>query len=172
MAGAITLGVQTHPGCGTTIKHFATNNQETNRYGNSSNVSERALREIYVKGFGIAVRESQPKAVMSSYNLLNGKHTAESGDLIENILRCEFGFKGIVMTDWWIADFFTHCKDDIHPMVQPKLTAAAGSDIFMPGRRKDHESMMEGLKDGSVSRTQLQINATRVYRMAKELCKD
>ena len=172
MAGAITLGVQTHPGCGTTIKHFATNNQETNRYGNSSNVSERALREIYVKGFGIAVRESQPKAVMSSYNLLNGKHTAESGDLIENILRCEFGFKGIVMTDWWIADFFTHCKDDIHPMVQPKLTAAAGSDIFMPGRRKDHESMMEGLKDGSVSRTQLQINATRVYRMAKKLCKD
>ena len=172
MAGAITLGVQTHPGCGTTIKHFATNNQETNRYGNSSNISERALREIYVKGFGIAVRESQPKAVMSSYNLLNGKHTAESGDLIENILRCEFGFKGIVMTDWWIADFFTHCKDDIHPMVQPKLTAAAGSDIFMPGRRKDHESMMEGLKDGSVSRTQLQINATRVYRMAKELCKD
>ena len=172
MAGAITLGVQTHPGCGTTIKHFATNNQETNRYGNSSNVSERALREIYVKGFGIAVRESQPKAVMSSYNLLNGKHTAESGDLIENILRCEFGFKGIVMTDWWIADFFTHCKDDIHPMVQPKLTAAAGSDIFMPGRRKDHESMMEGLKDGSVSRTQLQINATRVYRMAKELYKD
>ena len=172
MAGAITLGVQTHPGCGTTIKHFATNNQETNRYGNSSNVSERALREIYVKGFGIAVRESQPKAVMSSYNLLNGKHTAESGDLIENILRCEFGFKGIVMTDWWIADFFTHCKDDIHPMVQPKLTAAAGSDIFMPGRRKDHESMMEGLKDGSVSRTQLQINATRVYHMAKELCKD
>ena len=172
MAGAITLGVQTHPGCGTTIKHFATNNQETNRYGNSSNVSERALREIYVKGFGIAVRESQPKAVMSSYNLLNGKHTAESGDLIESILRCEFGFKGIVMTDWWIADFFTHCKDDIHPMVQPKLTAAAGSDIFMPGRRKDHESMMEGLKDGSVSRTQLQINATRVYHMAKELCKD
>ena len=172
MAGAITLGVQTHPGCGTTIKHFSTNNQETNRYGNSSNVSERALREIYVKGFGIAVRESQPKAVMTSYNLLNGKHTAESRDLIENILRCEFGFEGIVMTDWWIADFFTHCKDDIHPMVQPKLTAAAGSDIFMPGRKKDQNSMMEGLNDGSVNREQLQINATRVYRMAKELCKD
>ena len=172
MAGAITLGVQTHPGCGTTIKHYSTNNQETNRYGNSSNVSERALREIYVKGFGIAVRESQPKAVMTSYNLLNGKHTAESRDLIENILRCEFGFEGIVMTDWWIADFFTHCKADIHPMVQPKLTAAAGSDIFMPGRKKDQDSMMEGLKDGSVSREQLQINATRVYCMAKELCKD
>ena len=109
---------------------------------------------------------------MTSYNLLNGKHTAESRDLIENILRCEFGFEGIVMTDWWIADFFTHCKDDIHPMVQPKLTAAAGSDIFMPGRKKDQNSMMEGLNDGSVNREQLQINATRVYRMAKELCKD
>ena len=172
MAGAITNGVQTHPGCGTTIKHYTTNNQETNRYGNSSNVSERALREIYVKGFGIAVRESQPKAVMTSYNLLNGKHTAESRDLIEYILRCEFGFEGIVMTDWWIADFFTHCKDDIHPMVQPKLTAAAGSDIFMPGRKKDQDSMMGGLRDGSVSREQMQINATRLYRMAKELCKD
>ena len=172
MAGAITLGVQKHPGCGTTIKHYSTNNQETNRYGNSSNVSERALREIYVKGFGIAVREAQPKAVMTSYNLLNGKHTAESRDLIENILRCEFGFGGIVMTDWWIADFFTHSKADIHPIVQPKLTAAAGSDLFMPGRNKDRESMAEGLRDGSVTREQLQINATRLYRMAKELCKD
>lgn len=172
MAGAITLGVQKHPGCGTTIKHYSTNNQETNRYGNSSNVSERALREIYVKGFGIAVREAQPKAVMTSYNLLNGKHTAESRDLIEYILRCEYGFEGIVMTDWWIADFFTHSKADIHPIVQPKLTAAAGSDLFMPGRKKDQDNMMEGLRDGSVSREQMRINASRLFRMAKELCKD
>ena len=172
MAAALTQGVQSHPGCGTTIKHYATNNQETNRYGCSSNVSERALREIYLKGFGIAVRESQPKAVMSSYNLLNGKHTAESRDLIEYVLRREFGFEGIVMTDWWIANGLMNSKDDLHPTVQAKLTASAGSDIFMPGRKIDYESMLEGLKDGSLSREQLQINATRIYRMAKELCRN
>lgn len=172
MAAALTQGVQSHPGCGTTIKHYATNNQETNRYGCSSNVSERALREIYLKGFGIAVRESQPKAVMSSYNLLNGKHTAESRDLIEYVLRREFGFKGIVMTDWWIANGLMNSKDDLHPTVQAKLTASAGSDIFMPGRKIDYESMLEGLKDGSLSREQLQINATRIYRMARELCRN
>ena len=172
MAAALTQGVQSHPGCGTTIKHYATNNQETNRYGCSSNVSERALREIYLKGFGIAVRESQPKAVMSSYNLLNGKHTAESRDLIEYVLRREFGFEGIVMTDWWIANGLMNSKDDLHPTVQAKLTASAGSDIFMPGRKIDYESMLEGLKDGSLSREQLQINATRIYRRAKELCRN
>lgn len=172
MATAITNGVQAHPGCGTTIKHYATNNQETNRYGNSTNVSERALREIYLKGFGIAVRESQPKAVMSSYNLLNGIHTAESRDLIDSILRCEFGFEGIVMTDWWIASGLMNSKSDIHPTVTPKLTAAAGSDLFMPGCKDNYLNMLEGLKDGSLTREQMQINATRVYRMAKELCKD
>ena len=170
MAAALTNGVQSHPGCGTTIKHFATNNQETNRYGNSSNVSERALREIYLKGFGIAVRESQPKAVMTSYNLLNGKHTAESRDLIENVLRREFGFEGIVMTDWVVASGIMNSKTDIYPAVQPKLTAAAGSDLFMPGCKKDYENMLEGLSDGSLSREQLQINTTRIFRMAEELC--
>ena len=104
MAAALTLGVQTHPGCGTTIKHYCANNQETNRYGNNSQVSERALREIYLKGFGICVRDSQPKAVMTSYNLLNGTHTAERRDLSEDVLRSEFGFAGIIMTDWVIGN--------------------------------------------------------------------
>ena len=171
MAASITGGVQAHPGCGTTIKHYATNNQETNRYGNNTNISERALREIYLKGFGIAVQESQPKAVMSSYNLLNGTHTAESRDLIDSILRCEFGFEGIVMTDWWVASGLMNSKADIHPTVTPKLTAAAGSDLFMPGCKADYLNILEGLKDGSLSREQLQINATLVYRMGKTLCK-
>ena len=172
MAASLTNGVQAHPGCGTTIKHYATNNQETNRYGSNTNISERALREIYLRGFGIAVRRSQPKAVMSSYNLLNGMHTAESRDLIDSILRCEFGFEGIVMTDWWVASGLMNSKTDIHPTITPKLTAEAGSDLFMPGCKSDYLNMMEGIKDGSLSRGQLQINATRVYRMAKELCKD
>ena len=167
MAAALTLGVQAHPGRGTTIKHYAANNQETNRYGNNSRVSERAMREIYLKGFGICVRDSQPKAVMTSYNLLNGTHTAERRDLSEDVLRCEFGFKGIIMTDWVIS--MMSSKKDIHPAVQPKKVAAAGGDVFMPGGKADHKSMMQGLADGTLTRKQLQINATRMYRMAKEL---
>ena len=169
MAAAITQGVQAHPGCGTTIKHYCANNQETNRYGNNSQVSERALREIYLKGFGICVREAQPKAVMTSYNLLNGTHTAERRDLSEDILRCEFGFEGIVMTDWVVGNGVMISKQDIHPAVKPQLVAAAGGDLFMPGCKGDFKNMMAGLADGSLTREQLQINATRICRMAKEL---
>ena len=169
MAAALTLGVQAHPGCGTTIKHYCANNQETNRYGNNSQASERAMREIYLKGFGICVKDSQPKAVMTSYNLLNGTHTAERRDLSEDILRCEFGYKGIIMTDWVVGNGVMNSKDDIHPAVKPQLVAAAGGDLFMPGCKADWKNMMAGLKDGSVTREQLQINASRVYRMAKEL---
>ncbi|MBQ2050251.1 MAG: hypothetical protein II493_07630, partial [Spirochaetales bacterium] len=135
----------------------------------SSNASERALREIYLKGFGIAVRDSQPKAVMTSYNLINGVHTAERRDLIEDILRCEFGFKGIVMTDWVVADGAFNSAEDYYPKVKPQLTAAAGSDLFMPGCRTDLENMLKGLRDRTVTKEQLQICATRVYRMGKEL---
>ena len=171
MAAAITLGVQSHPGCGTTIKHYCANNQETNRYGNNSQVSERALREIYLKGFGICVKESQPKAVMTSYNLLNGTHTAERRDLSEDILRCEFGYEGIIMTDWVVGNGVMNSKADIHPAVKPQKVAAAGGDLFMPGCKADFKNIMAGLADGSLTRQQLQINATRVYRMAKELTK-
>ena len=102
-AAAITKGVQRHPGRAATVKHFAANNQETNRYSSNSRVSERAMREIYLRGFEIAVKESRPHALMTSYNLLNGTHTSERRDLIEDILRAEFGYRGIVMTDWIIA---------------------------------------------------------------------
>ncbi len=169
MAAALTLGVQAHPGCGTTIKHYCANNQETNRYGNNSRVSERALREIYLKGFGICVKESQPKAVMTSYNLLNGQHTAERRDLAEDIMRREFGFRGIIMTDWVVGNGIMNNKNDIHPAVKPQLVAAAGGDVFMPGCKADFKNMQKGLADGSLTRQQLMINATRVYRMAKEL---
>ena len=169
MAAAITLGVQSHPGRGTTIKHYAANNQETNRYGNNSNVSQRAMREIYLKGFGICVKESQPKAVMTSYNLLNGVHTAQRRDLINDILRCEWGYQGIVMTDWVVGNGSMNSKADIHPAVKPQLVAAAGGDLFMPGCKADFDNILTGLQTGEVTRQQLQINATRIYRMAKEL---
>ena len=169
MAAALTLGVQAHPGRGTTIKHYAANNQEYNRFGNNSCVSERAMREIYLKGFGICVKESQPKAVMTSYNLLNGQHTAESVGLCDTILRSEFGFQGIVMTDWVVGNGIMNSKEDIHPAVKPQLVAAAGGDVFMPGCKADYDNILKGLADGSLTRQQLQINASRVYRMAKQL---
>ena len=166
-AAAVTRGVQKHPGCGTTIKHFAANNQETNRYGSNSIVSERAMREIYLRGFEIAVRESQPYALMTSYNLLNGIHTSERRDLIEDTLRAEYGFKGIVMTDWIVAALNSGKKKYLAP--NAARIAAAGGDLVMPGGPGDLKAMLEGLKKGTVSRRQLMINATRVYRLAKKL---
>ena len=166
-AAAITRGVQRHPGCGTTVKHFAANNQERNRYGSNSLVSERAMREIYLRGFEIAVKESQPHALMTSYNLLNGVHTSERRDLIEDVLRAEFGFKGIVMTDWIIGAMYV--GKNKYPAPNAARTAAAGGDLTMPGGMGDYKALMKGLKDGAVTRRQLQINATRVLRMAKRL---
>ena len=159
--------MQKHPGCGTTTKHYAANNQETNRYGNNSEVSERAMREIYLKGFEIAVKESQPHALMTSYNLLNGIHTSERGGLIGDILRDEFGFKGIVMTDWLVATLNSGRKK--YPVPNAARIAAAGGDLVMPGSKEDLKEMLSGLKEGLVSRRQLMINATRVIRMARKL---
>ena len=166
-AAAITRGVQRHPGCGTTIKHYAANNQEKNRYCNNSIVSERAMREIYLKGFGICVRESQPHALMTSYNLLNGVHTSEHRGLIEDILRCEYGFKGIVMTDW-IVDM-AQDKQSLHRMPIAAEIAKAGGDLVMPGSKGDFDSIVKAAKSGELELRQPQINATRVLRKAEEL---
>ena len=170
-AAAITRGVQAHSGRAVTIKHFAANNQENNRYGNNSIVSERAMREIYLKGFGICIQESQPHAVMTSYNLLNGTHTSERRDLSQDVLRSEFNFQGIIMTDWVVGGSVMNTKEDTHPSVRPHLVAAAGGDLFMPGGKQDFDDMMQGLRDGKLTRQQLMINATRVKRMVNMLTK-
>ena len=169
MAAAITEGVQKHEGCGTTIKHYAANNAETNRYNNNSQVSERAMREIYLKGFGICVKKSQPHAVMTSYNLLNGTHTSEHRGLIEEILRNEYDYQGIVMTDWVIAMMSSAgCK---YRGALSNEVAKAGGDVFMPGSKGDYDHVLSALKDGSLPRKQVEINATRMYRMAEQLVK-
>ena len=167
-AAEITRGVQEHPGCGATIKHFAANNQETNRYASNSIVSERALREIYLRGFGICVREADPHAVMTSYNLLNGTHTSERRDLVEDYLRSECGYQGIVMTDWLVAGGFLS-RNSKYPAPKASGIAAAGGDLVMPGGKGDYKDILAALKTGKLSRTQLEINATRVLRMTKLL---
>lgn len=147
MASAVTRGVQEKGDVGTTIKHFACNNQEDNRTGSDSIVSERALREIYLKGFEIAVCEQQPLAIMTSYNLVNGVHAANSYDLCTKVARDEWHFKGVIMTDWTTTQNGPDC------------TAAgcmrAGNDLVMPGVEADHENIRQALADGSLELVQL-----------------
>lgn len=122
MAAATTRGVQKTAGTGVSIKHFACNNQEADRLDSNSTVTERALREIYLKGFEICVRESDPKTVMSSYNCINGIHTSSNYNLLTEVLRGEWGFKGLVMTDWGTKSIKAY---DLH----------AGNDLIMGGYR-------------------------------------
>ncbi len=165
MAAAITRGVQKHPGKSVTLKHYAANNQETNRYGNSSGLSERALREIYLRGFGVCLKEAKPHCVMTSYNLINGIHATERYDLCTEVLRGELGFDGVLMTDWWIGAM-TGSK-----RARADKAVAAGTDLIMPGSRKDYEDILTALQSGSLSRRQLEIAASRVSGLTRRLTK-
>jgi beta-glucosidase len=170
-AAALSRGVQKHPGRGVTIKHYAANNQETNRYANNSIVSERALREIYLRGFGICVRESDPMSVMTSYNLLNGEHTSESKALTE-VLRSEFGFDGLIMTDWVVGGDMLLAKGSAYGTPDAGKVAAAGCSMFMPGNKGDYEQIINGLKDGTVTERQLRENAGWIMFVLSRLGKD
>ncbi len=150
MAAAMTDGVQSVYGCGTTIKHFACNNQEDNRMGSNSVVSERTLREIYLKGFEIAVKESQPMSIMTSYNLVNGIHAANNYDLCTKAARDEWGFTGVIMTDWTTTQQGPDCS--------ASGCMRAGNDLVMPGVPHDHEDIKAALKDGSLSLDQLKLS--------------
>lgn len=158
MAAAMTQGVQKHPGCGTTIKHFACNNQENERLTMDSILSERTLREIYLRGFGIAIRESRPLSIMTSYNQINGIHSANSYDLCMRVARCEFGFDGMIMTDWTTTN-----QND------PGCTAAgcirAGNDLIMPGLPMDHENLRKELDQGTLTVDQLKACVSRLIRV-------
>ena len=163
--------MQQHAGRGVTIKHYAVNNQETNRYASNSMVSERALREIYLKGFGICVREADPMAVMTSYNLLNGEHTSESRALTE-ILRSEFGFDGLIMTDWVIGGDLLLAKGSKYGTPDAAKVAAAGCSLFMPGGKRDYKQIIAGLGDGKVTERQLRENAGWLLHVLARLGKE
>lgn len=144
MASAMTLGVQKVPGCGTTIKHFACNNQEDNRMGSDSVLSERTLREIYLKGFEIAVRNSQPMSIMTSYNLINGVHAANNYDICTKAARDEWGFAGAIMTDW------TTTTNSSAGECTASGCMRAGNDMVMPGDDADHANLRKELAEGTL----------------------
>lgn len=154
MAAAMTRGVQSVPGVGTTIKHFACNNQEDNRMGSDSILTERTLREIYLRGFEIAVKTAQPMAIMTSYNLINGVHAANSRDLCMVAAREEWNFQGIIMTDWTTTS--------VKGGSEPWKCIAAGNDLIMPGEQRDIESIQKALADGSLLREDLKACVKRL----------
>ncbi len=137
MAAAYVKGIQSND-VGTSIKHYAVNNQETNRNEDNARVSERALREIYLKNFEIAVKEAKPWTVMSSYNQLNGEYTQQKKDLLTTILRDEWGYQGIVMTDWGNK-------------AGTVKSAWAGNDLMEPGNQNEIDRIIAGVQDGSLA---------------------
>ena len=148
MAAAYVRGIQSN-GVIATVKHYAANNQETNRTENDARIGQRALREIYLKNFEIAIKEGHPGALMASYNKLNGEYAQQSYDLLTTVLRDEWGYDGVVLTD--------------HGAKEGTVKAAkAGCDLMQPGNEEELERMLDAVKKGTITRDELERNARHV----------
>ena len=154
IAAAYVNGIQSN-GVGTSIKHFAVNSQETMRNGIDAVVSERAIREIYLKGFEIAVKESKPWTVMSSYNKINGVLASENKWLLTDVLRGEWGYDGVVMTDWWAEE-------------DGARQQAAGNDLLMPGTQHQYDEIVNGIKNGNLAEADLNRNITNILNLIQK----
>jgi beta-glucosidase len=155
MAAAITRGVQQEDGFYVTVKHYACNNQEDNRNFVSSNLSERTLREIYLRGFEYAVRDGSAKGIMTSYNRVNGVYAPNSHDLCTKVLRNEWGFDGVVMTDWFSTN---------KGQADNALAMAAGNDLIMPGGGSFKRAILAGVKTGRISEEDLRRCCANVVK--------
>ncbi|WP_255153692.1 glycoside hydrolase family 3 protein [Ferruginibacter sp. HRS2-29] len=162
IAAAMVNGIQSN-GVGTSVKHFAANNQETNRLSINEHVSERAMREIYLKGFEITVKESQPWTIMSSYNLVNGTYTSARKDLLTDILRNEWGYKGMVMTDWFggFAGFASIKAGTSNSIEQLN----AGNDLLMPGLPSQRDAILAAIKSGGIPKEVADLNVKRILEL-------
>ena len=154
-AAAITKGVQKHRGCYVTMKHFCCNNQEDNRKKTNANVNDRALREIYLRGFEIAVREGRPGAMMTSYNKVNGTYVNNSYDLVTKVLKNEWGFDGLVMTDWYATG---------KSFASNALCIEAGGDIIMPGSASAVSDIYQAVKMGTLREEDVKRSAANVLK--------
>lgn len=166
-AAAMTRGVQSIPGQGTTIKHYAGNNLEDNRQFNNSHISERALREIYLRGFGIAVKESQPYSIMTSYNLLNGVHAANHYELVQNVARDEWGFAGVVMTDWFTTQDTSGGQKKAYPHSSAVQCIRVGNDLIMPGCEQNVKDIVAAVEEGrEITLADLQFCVMNILKIA------
>ena len=171
MAAAMVQGIQSRKNKGATLKHFVANNQEFNRLNSNSKMSERTLREIYLRGFKIAIELGKPLAIMTSYNLVNGLHTSENFELIINVLRNEWKYKGLIMTDWSTSGSKQFSKAKNPPQNAYNIIKA-GVDLMMPGNIIDHDILAKKYNEKLLNRNDLLRCAGKVYDIIQMLKKD
>ena len=159
IASAYVRGVQSN-GVGTSVKHYAANNQESNRLRLNAHVSERAMRELYLKGFEIAIKDAEPWTIMSAYNKINGVYASANEDLLTTVLRDEWDYKGIVMTDWFGGyPGFESIQDSVSDVV---AQIEAGNDLLMPGAEKQKAALVKALKEGKVNEEAINTSLKRI----------